>query len=101
MLTPGTLLRNGECALHESVNHPQCRQPTLPPDPDPKLPIWTDRMHPVSLSALPVTLVLLFAFQGSQILAKPVVILLPAIPILIQGYFNSGLVCLLKGTFRV
>ena len=50
-----------------------------------------DRMHPVSLGALLVTLVLLFGFQGSQIVAKPVIILLLAIPILIQVYFNSGL----------
>ena len=50
-----------------------------------------DRMHPVSLSALLVTLVLLFGFQGSQIIANPVIILLLAVPILIQVYFNSGL----------
>jgi len=50
-----------------------------------------DRMHPVSLSALLTTLVLLFGFQGQQILSKPVVILLLSIPILIQVYFNSGL----------
>jgi ACR3 family arsenite transporter len=37
------------------------------------------------------TLVLLFGFQGSQIVGNPVVILLLAIPILIQVYFNSGL----------
>jgi ACR3 family arsenite transporter len=49
------------------------------------------RMHPVSLSALLVTLVLLFGFQGGQILARPVIILLLAVPILIQVYFNSGL----------
>jgi ACR3 family arsenite transporter len=55
-----------------------------------------DRMHPVSLSALLVTLVLLFGFQGSQIIAKPVIILLLAIPILIQVYFNSGLAYLLN-----
>jgi ACR3 family arsenite transporter len=35
--------------------------------------------------------VLLFAFQGEQILAQPLIILLLAIPILIQVYFNSGL----------
>jgi len=50
-----------------------------------------DRMHPVSLSALLLTLVLLFGFQGRQIVDKPLVILLLAIPILIQVYFNSGL----------
>jgi ACR3 family arsenite transporter len=49
------------------------------------------RMHPVSLSALLLTLVLLFGFQGRQITDKPLVILLLAIPILIQVYFNSGL----------
>ncbi|MDH3902656.1 MAG: ACR3 family arsenite efflux transporter [Xanthomonadales bacterium] len=48
-------------------------------------------MHPVSLSALLITLVLLFGFQGSQIISEPFVILLLAIPILIQVYFNSGL----------
>ena len=60
-----------------------------------------DRMHPVSLSALLVTLVLLFGFQGSQIIAKPVVILLLAIPILIQVYFNSGLAYWLNRKFGV
>ena len=50
-----------------------------------------ERMHPVSLSALLVTLVLLFGFQGGQILARPAIILLLAVPILIQVYFNSGL----------
>ena len=50
-----------------------------------------DRLHPVSISALLVTLVLLFGFQGKQILEKPLIILLLAIPILIQVYFNSGL----------
>jgi ACR3 family arsenite transporter len=49
------------------------------------------RLHPVSLAALLLTLVLLFAFQGEQILAQPLIILLLAIPILIQVYFNSGL----------
>jgi len=50
-----------------------------------------DSMHPVSLSALLITLVLLFGFQGNQIISNPLIILLLAIPILIQVYFNSGL----------
>jgi len=50
-----------------------------------------EAMHPVSLSALLITLVLLFGFQGSQIISEPFIILLLAIPILIQVYFNSGL----------
>ncbi len=60
-----------------------------------------DRLHPLSLSALLLTLVLLFGFQGSQIIAKPVIILLLAIPILIQVYFNSGLAYWLNWKFKV
>jgi len=54
------------------------------------------RLQPVSLVALLVTLVLLFGFQGEQILRQPVVIVLLAVPILIQVYFNSGLAYLLN-----
>jgi len=46
-------------------------------------------MDPISMAALLVTVVLLFGFQGKQILAQPLVILLLAIPITIQVYFNS------------
>jgi len=46
---------------------------------------------PLSLSALLFTLVLLFAFQGKQVLAQPLVIALLAVPILIQVVFNAGL----------
>jgi len=49
-------------------------------------------MDPISMAALLMTVVLLFAFQGKEILAQPVVILLLAIPITIQVYFNSMLV---------
>ena len=48
-------------------------------------------LGPVSLVALLATLVLLFGFQGEQILAQPTVIGLLAVPILIQVYLNSGL----------
>ena len=54
------------------------------------------RLQPLSLLALLTTLVLLFAFQGQQILAKPMVIALLAVPIIIQVYFNSGLAYLLN-----
>jgi ACR3 family arsenite transporter len=53
-------------------------------------------LQPLSLVALLATLVLLFAFQGEQILAQPVVIALLAVPILIQVYFNAGLAYLLN-----
>jgi ACR3 family arsenite transporter len=54
------------------------------------------RIGPVSLLALLTTLVLLFGFQGEQIIAQPLVIGLLAIPILIQVYFNAGLAYLLN-----
>ena len=53
-------------------------------------------LHPVSLVALLATLVLLFGFQGGQILAQPLVILLLAVPIIIQVYLNAGLAYLLN-----
>ncbi|MBF0262840.1 MAG: ACR3 family arsenite efflux transporter [Magnetococcales bacterium] len=59
------------------------------------------RLHPVSLTALLATLVLLFGFQGEQILRQPLVILLLAVPILIQVYFNAGLAYLLCRKLRV
>lgn len=49
------------------------------------------RMGPWSVAALLLTLVLLFAFQGEQILRQPLVIALLAVPILIQVAFNSAL----------
>lgn len=53
-------------------------------------------LQPLSLVALLSTLVLLFGFQGEQILAQPLIIALLAVPILIQVYFNSGLAYLLN-----
>jgi ACR3 family arsenite transporter len=48
-------------------------------------------LGPLSLSALLLTLVLLFGLQGEQIMRQPAVIALLAVPILIQVYFNAGL----------
>jgi ACR3 family arsenite transporter len=48
-------------------------------------------LGPISLVALLATLVLLFGFQGEQILAQPLIILMLAVPIVIQVYFNAGL----------
>ncbi|GAB1582740.1 ACR3 family arsenite efflux transporter [Phyllobacterium phragmitis] len=53
-------------------------------------------LQPLSLVALLATLVMLFGFQGEQIIAQPLVIALLAVPILIQVYFNSGLAYLLN-----
>ena len=58
------------------------------------LPALDRTLHvlaPLSLSALLLTLVLLFGLQGEQILRQPLVIALLAVPILIQVYFNAGL----------
>jgi ACR3 family arsenite transporter len=46
---------------------------------------------PWSIAALLATLVLLFAFQGGQILRQPLVIAILAVPILIQVFVNSAL----------
>ncbi len=58
-------------------------------------------LNPISLGALLLTLILLFGFQGQQILAQPFVILLLAVPILIQVYFNAGLAYWLNRRFGV
>jgi ACR3 family arsenite transporter len=49
------------------------------------------RVGPLSIAALLMTLILLFAFQGEALLQQPLVIALLAIPILIQVLFNSAL----------
>jgi arsenite transporter len=54
------------------------------------------RLKPLSLLALLTTLVLLFGFQGRQILVQPLIILMLATPILVQVYFNSALAYLLN-----
>ena len=53
-------------------------------------------LGPVSMAALLTTLVLLFGFQGEQIIKQPLVIALLAVPILIQVFFTSGLAYLLN-----
>jgi ACR3 family arsenite transporter len=58
------------------------------------------RIQPLSLSALLLTLILLFAFQGRQIIAQPLVILLLSVPILLQVFLNSGIAYLLNRQLR-
>ena len=57
---------------------------------------WCRRASSRPGGALLATLVLLFGFQGDQILKQPLVIALLAVPILIQVYLNSGLAYLLN-----
>ena len=58
-------------------------------------------MSPFSIIALLATIILLFGFQGEQIIQQPIVIILLAIPILLQVYFNSGLAYFLSRHFGV
>ncbi len=74
-----TLLANGTAALERAVL----------------------ALGPYSISALLLTLVLLFAFQGEAITEQPLIIALLAVPILIQVFFNSGLAYLLNRKFGV
>jgi ACR3 family arsenite transporter len=63
---------------------------------DPALQGLLNTLQPLSLVALLATLILLFGFQGQQILAHPSIIAMLAVPILIQVYFNAGLAYLLN-----
>ena len=53
-------------------------------------------LQPLSLVALLATLVLLFGFQGDELVRQPLVIVLLAVPIIVQVYFNAGLAYLLN-----
>jgi arsenite transporter len=53
-------------------------------------------IDPWSTAALLATLVLLFGFQGEAILSQPLIIVLLAVPIIIQVYFNAGLAYVLS-----
>jgi ACR3 family arsenite transporter len=73
------LLRGGEARLQRSL----------------------EAIQPYSTAALLATIVLLFAFQGRQILSQPLIIAILAVPILIQVYLNSGLAYLLNRRLKV
>jgi ACR3 family arsenite transporter len=49
--------------------------------------VFLAKLKPISISALLLTLVLLFAFQGQKIIDNPFHILLIAIPLTLQTYF--------------
>jgi ACR3 family arsenite transporter len=59
------------------------------------------KFHPVMMWALLLTLVLIFAFQSENLTQRWVAVLLIAVPILIQVYFNSGLTYLLMRWLKV
>ena len=57
--------------------------------------------QPVTVIALLLTLVAIFAFQAENITTRALHVLLIAIPILLQVYFNSGLTYGLMRLFRI
>jgi ACR3 family arsenite transporter len=59
------------------------------------------KFHPVMIGALLLTLVLIFAFQSKNLTTRWLAVLLIAVPIVIQVYFNSGLTYLLMRRLRV
>jgi ACR3 family arsenite transporter len=59
------------------------------------------RFHPVTIGALLLTLVLIFAFQSENLTQRWAAVLMLAVPITIQVYFNAGLAYFLMRYFRV
>jgi arsenite transporter len=59
------------------------------------------KFHPVAIGALLLTLVLIFAFQAENLTAKWFAVLLLAVPITLQVYFNSSLTYLLMRWLKV
>ena len=59
------------------------------------------KFHPVTIAALLLTLVLIFAFQAENLTTRWLAVLLLAVPIVIQVYFNSTLAYLLMRRFKV
>jgi ACR3 family arsenite transporter len=63
--------------------------------------VYLPAFHPVTTLALLATLVLIFAFQADNITGRWFHVLLIAVPILIQVYFNAGLAYWLMRKLRV
>jgi ACR3 family arsenite transporter len=63
--------------------------------------VFLPKFRPVTIVALLATLLLIFAFQAENILGNWIVVLLLAIPILMQVYFNASLTYLLMRLFKV
>ena len=62
---------------------------------------FLSKFHPVTIFALLLTLVLIFAFQAENLTTRWLAVLLLAVPIVIQVYFNSTLAYLLMRKLRV
>jgi arsenite transporter len=62
---------------------------------------YVNYFHPVTIVALLITLVLIFAFQASNVTARWTHVLLIAVPLLLQVYLNSSLTYGLMKLFKV
>ncbi len=62
---------------------------------------FLSKFHPVTVIALLATLVLIFAFQSENLTKKWFAVILLAVPILVQVYFNSGLTYMLMRFLKV
>jgi len=85
-LTIGSLIRSWSIRTHGATWFNDVLLPTF---------------QPVTIIALLATLVLIFAFQSDNITGKFVHVLLIAVPILVQVYFNSSLAYGLMKLWRV
>jgi ACR3 family arsenite transporter len=63
--------------------------------------VFIPLFHPVTVAALLATLIMIFAFQADNITSRFLHVILIAIPILIQVYFNASLVYGLMKVFNV
>lgn len=63
--------------------------------------IFLPKFHPITVMALLATLVLIFAFQAQNLTTKWFAVILLAVPILVQVYFNSTLTYSLMWLFKV
>jgi ACR3 family arsenite transporter len=59
------------------------------------------KFHPVMIGALLLTLILIFAFQSRNLTSRWLAVLLLAVPIVIQVYFNSSVTYWLMRKLRV
>jgi len=85
-LTAGSLIRSWAIRTHGATWFNDVLLPTF---------------QPVTIIALLATLVLIFAFQADNITGKFVHVLLIAVPILVQVYFNSSLAYGLMNLWKV
>jgi arsenite transporter len=63
--------------------------------------VFLPKFQPITIAALLLTLVLIFAFQAQNLTQRWFAVLLLAVPIIIQVYFNSSLTYLLMRWLKV